>query len=103
MPIPEITSLQFLVLAFLVDGELPGRSLREKLAEQGRRKSAPAFYQFMARLEEAGLVEGRYDQKVIDGQIIKERVYAITGSGVHAWEGFRDFVLSYGRHGLVGA
>ena len=27
---------------------------------------------------------GRYEQKVIDGQIIKERVYTITGSGVRA-------------------
>ena len=56
----------------------------------------------MARLEEAGMVDGRYDQKVIDGQIIKERVYTITGSGIHAWEEFRDFAISHGRFGLQG-
>jgi DNA-binding PadR family transcriptional regulator len=103
MPIPEITNLQFLVLALLVNGELSGRNLRDKLDQEGYRKSAPAFYQFMARLEEAGMVDGRYDQKVIDGQIIKERIYTITGSGIRAWEEFRDFAISHGRLGLQGA
>ena len=32
----------------------------------------------MARLEDAGLVAGEYDQKIVDGQIIKERRYALT-------------------------
>ncbi len=103
MPIPEITNLQFFILSALIDGELSGRILREKLAEQGHKKSAPAFYQFMARLEEAGLVNGRYDQKIVDGQIIKERIYSITGHGARAWEGYRDFAISHGRLGLQGA
>src|SRR5688500_1063257 len=92
MPLPEVTHLQFLVLAVLLDGgELPGRVVREKLAEAGQRKSGPAFYQFMARLEDAGLVEGWYDQKVVDGQIIKERRYRIAGRGVEAVEATRAF------------
>ena len=35
----------------------------------------------MARLEDAGLVAGQYEQKVVDGQIIKERRYALTPRG----------------------
>jgi DNA-binding PadR family transcriptional regulator len=103
MPIPEITHLQFLVLALLMDGERPGRYVREKLAEAGHRKSGPAFYQFMSRLEEGGFVEGRYDQKIVEGQIIKQRVYKVTGLGVRAWEEVRDFYLAHAGLGLQGA
>src|SRR3954451_8610572 len=84
MPLPDITHLQFLVLASLLDGEQSGRFLRLKLDENGERKSGPAFYQMMARLEDAGLVRGHYDQKIVEGQIIKERHYCITAAGVAA-------------------
>jgi len=103
MPIPEITRLQFLVLSFLVDGEVPGRILRGKLAEEGRRMSGPAFYQLMARLEEAGFAEGQYEPKIVAGQTVKERVYSITGSGIVATAEFREFVLTPRRIGLQGA
>ena len=103
MPIPGISHLQFLVLASLLHGELPGRSLREILAEEGRGMSGPAFYQFMARLEEAGLAEGRYVPKVVAGHTPQERVYSITGSGDHAVKECRDFVLSHGGVRLQGA
>ena len=84
MPLPEITHLQFLVLALLFDGEQSGRFLRQKLEEEGEPKSGPAFYQMMARLEDAGFVRGRYDQKIVEGQIIKERRYCITAAGTTA-------------------
>jgi DNA-binding PadR family transcriptional regulator len=91
MRVPEITHLQFLVLGLLMEGELPGRKLREDLARHCVKKSGPAFYQLMARLEDAGLVAGRYEQKVIDGQIFKERCYKPSGAGVKAWNRTRDF------------
>ena len=81
MPLPKITHLQFLVLASLFGGEQSGRFLRQKLKEYGEGKSGPAFYQMMARLEDAGLVRGHYAQKIVEGQIIKERRYLITGTG----------------------
>ena len=84
MPLPDITHLQFLVLASLFDGEQSGRFLRQKLEEDGERKSGPAFYQMMARLEDAGLVHGHYDRKIVEGQIIKERRYGITANGTTA-------------------
>ncbi len=91
MSLPRITHLQFSVLAFLQGGERSGRAVRGSLAELGLRRSGPAFYQLMSRLEDAGLVEGRYEQKVIDGQIIKERFYAISAGGQEAWQATRDF------------
>ena len=89
--IPEITHLQFLVLGMLREGERPGRHLRRALARHGVRRTGPAFYQMMARLEDAALVAGAYDQKIVDGQIIKERRYTITTAGGAAWTATRAF------------
>ena len=88
---PVVTHLQFLVLGLLRGGERPGRYLRRALAKRGIARSAPAFYQMMARLEDAGFVEGAYDQKIVDGQIIKERRYSLTARGETAWTATRAF------------
>jgi DNA-binding PadR family transcriptional regulator len=92
--LPSITHLQFLVLGLLLRDPQPGRRIRRDLATRGIRRTAPAFYQMMSRLEEAGLVRGWYDQKIVDGQIIKERHYKLTASGATAWSDTRDFYLS---------
>jgi DNA-binding PadR family transcriptional regulator len=89
--IPEITHLQFLVLGLLRGGDKTGRHVRRALARHGIRRSAPAFYQMMARLEDARLVAGEYDQKIVDGQIIKERRYRLTSRGEAEWAATRAF------------
>ena len=89
--LPNITHLQFLVMTILLDGDKSGRDLREMMAEEGVRKSGPAFYQMMARLEDEKFVRGWYEQKVIDGQIIKERRYEITGAGKRVCNDVRAF------------
>jgi DNA-binding PadR family transcriptional regulator len=100
--IPEITHLQVLVLGMLRDGERAGRVLRRALARHGVRSSGPAFYQMMARLEDAGLVAGAYDQKIVDRQIIKERRYALTPRGTAAWTATRAFYdEAIGTYGAV--
>jgi DNA-binding PadR family transcriptional regulator len=103
--LPEITHLQYLILATLQDGELAGRALRTLLATAGHGMSGPAFYQLMARLEDAGLVQGRYRQTVVEGQALKERVYTITGQGSRVREETRNFYLLPTAHrpGLQGA
>ena len=97
MKMPEITHLQFLVMGTLMNGEVAGRHVRNELQRQGVRKSGPAFYQLMARLEDAAFVSGRYIQKVIDGQVIKERRYKLCGKGVRIWERTRDFYFEQAR------
>jgi len=94
LALPEITHLQFLVLATLLDDGRPGKKIREELSRRGARRSGPAFYQLMARLEDAGLVEGRYEQRAVDGQVIKERRNRLTPDGRVAWEATRDFYLT---------
>ena len=89
--LPELTHLQIAVLGFLVAEPSRGSEVRARLRRLGVRQTGPAFYQMMARLEEAGLAEGWYDQKVVAGQIIKERHYRITPAGRRAWREARDF------------
>jgi len=91
--LPDITHLQFLILGALRTEERAGRDLRTLLRGHGARRSGPAFYQMMGRLEDAGLVRGRYEQRTVDGQSIKERLYEITAAGAAAWESTRDFYL----------
>lgn len=89
--IPDLTHLQFLVLGILRAGTRTGRHVRRALAKHGVRRTAPAFYQMMARLEDAAFVTGEYDQKVVDGQMIKERRYGLTAKGESAWVATRAF------------
>jgi DNA-binding PadR family transcriptional regulator len=92
--IPAITHLQFLVLGLLRGAPQVGRHVRQELARHGVRRSGPAFYQMMARLEDAGFVGGEYDQRVVASQIIKERRYTLTPAGAEAWNRTRDFYLT---------
>ena len=91
--LPAITHLQVLILDAVGDGEQAGRDLRDRLAAHGVRNSAPAFYQMMGRLEEAALVEGWYEQRLVAGQNIKERRYRITKRGQRALAETRAFYL----------
>jgi hypothetical protein len=36
-------------------------------------------------------VDGAYDQKIVEGQIIKERRYTLTDAGAQAWTSTRAF------------
>ncbi len=92
--LPEITHLQFLILGALSGAEQSGRDLRALLASHNVKSSGPAFYQMMARLEAAGLVEGWYEQTVVEGQNIKERRYALLKPGERALAETRAFYLA---------
>lgn len=96
--LPPLTSLQYLVLGTLRDGEQPGRVVRDVLAQHGARRSAAAFYQMMARLERARLVEGWYEQITVGDQAVTERRYRIRPAGVRLWEETRAF---YARAGAA--
>jgi DNA-binding PadR family transcriptional regulator len=94
--LPEVTHLQFLVLAVLQGGERPGRTVRKAIGHYGVRRTAAAFYQMMARLERDGLVEGWYDQITIGDQAVTERRYRATPAGARAWEETRAFYENAG-------
>jgi DNA-binding PadR family transcriptional regulator len=84
--LPGFTHLQFVVVSLLMDGERSGRQIRSSLADEGVDRSGPAFYQMMARMEEGGLVQGRYEPAWIGGQEVIERLYQVTDEGRKRWD-----------------
>jgi DNA-binding PadR family transcriptional regulator len=95
--LPTLTHLQYLVLGVLRHDEQPGRVVRQALARYGVRRSAPAFYQLMSRLEKAKLVEGWYEQITVHDQAVTERRYRITAEGVRLWRKARVFYEDVAR------
>jgi DNA-binding PadR family transcriptional regulator len=89
--LPDLTHLQFLILGVLRGDEQPGRVLRDALAGYGIRRTGPAFYQLMARLEKDGLVDGWYEQVTVGDQAVTERRYRITAEGKKQWNDARAF------------
>ena len=89
--LPALTHLQFLVLGVLLAEEQAGRAIRKAIAGYGVRRSGPAFYQLMARLERDGLVRGWYEPIVVGDQAVTERRYRITAAGVKLWDQTRAF------------
>ena len=89
--LPVLTHLQFLVLGVLRGGGQPGRALRSALAAFGVRRTGPAFYQLMARMEKERLVDGWYEQITVNDQAVTERHYRITSEGTRRWNEARVF------------
>src|SRR3982751_6090804 len=89
--IPRLTHLQFLVLGLLRGGERPGRAIREAIAAHGVKRSAPAFYQLMARLERDRLVDGWHEQVTARDPAGTERRSRLRPAGARRWAEARDF------------
>ncbi len=89
--LPSLTHLQFLVLGVLLTGEQSGRAIRRAIEEYGICRSAPAFYQMMARLERDGIVEGWYEQVKVGDQAVTERRYRATPAASKMWTQARAF------------
>lgn len=93
--LPTLTHLQFCVLTILLDSELSGREVRERLTNDYKEKRTLAsFYQLMSRLEESGMIEGHYKTKSVEGQGIRTRYYKVLGHGVQCWEQTRNFYIA---------
>ena len=84
--LPALSHLQFLVVGILLPGERSGRSIRRILEQYQIPRSAPAFYQMMARLERDGIVLGTYEQIKVGDQSVTERRYRATRAGARLWE-----------------
>ena len=99
--LPKLTHMQFLVLGLLKEQDQPGRVIREALAAHGVKRSAPAVYQLMARLERDRLVDGWYEQVTAGDQAVTERRYRLRPSGAKLWTEARDFYTAIIEHGSV--
>ena|ERR1051326_1774688 len=94
--LPGLTHLQFLVLGVLLSGQQSGRVIRQTIEKYGIRRSAPAFYQMMGRLERDGMVKGWYEQVKVGDQSVTERRYRTTAAGSRMWE--RAYAFYEGVH-----
>jgi DNA-binding PadR family transcriptional regulator len=94
---PELSNLQYLALGVLRSSEMPGREIRDAVRRFGVRRTRAAFYQFMARLERDGLVEGWYEQIQVGDQMVTERRYRITAGGRKAWAATHAFYEAVDR------
>lgn len=102
--LPPLTGLQFLVIDIIGAKKIKGAEIREQLNREHKvTKTGPAFYQLMARLEEAKFVEGWYEQEVIEGQIIKQRRYRVTGFGERARRDTLQFFSQFAEGRLADA
>ena len=90
-PLPALTHQQFLILGVLRSDPQPGRALRHALSAYGIRRTGPAFYQLMARMEKDRLVDGWYEQLTVRDQAVTERHYRITADGSRRWKEARAF------------
>ena len=99
--LPTLTHLQFLVLGVLRADEQPGRIVRGALASYGVRRSGPAFYQLMARLERDRLVDGWYEQVTAGDQSVTERRYRLRPAGAKLWTEARDFYAEIAARGVA--
>jgi len=95
--LPTLTHLQFLVLGVLRTDDQPGRVVRDVLAQYGVRRTGPAFYQLMGRLEKDRLVQGRYEPITVGDQTVTERWYTITPAGTRRWQAAQAFYEQVAR------
>jgi len=102
MSLPPLSHLQYAVLDILGHRELSGREVREALKSRKISKSGPAFYQLMSRMEDSKFIDGRYEEKIIQGQRIKERRYFMKGEGAKALAATVGFYAQKGEsYGLL--
>ncbi len=93
MNLPQITHLQFAVLSSIVDGKKSGFEIRDVLNKLNSKKSLPAFYQLMARMEEGKLVKGEYVDSEVNGERVRERHYRITANGARVHQAVAEFYV----------
>jgi DNA-binding PadR family transcriptional regulator len=93
MPLPTLTHLQFFVLSTLAgDSQRSGHFIRTRFAEDAIPIGKPAFYQLMARMRCAGLIEGQLFGPVNGAQ---EAYYRATVAGRKAYDATAAFYRGY--------
>jgi DNA-binding PadR family transcriptional regulator len=93
MPLPPLTHLQFVVLSMLVgDSRRSGHFIRARFAEDAIPIVKPAFYQLMARMRRAGLIDGKLFGPVNGAQEVR---YRATAAGRKAYDATAAFYRGY--------
>jgi DNA-binding PadR family transcriptional regulator len=91
---PDLSHRQFFIVDLVGDDEHSGRYIRDRLNDHGIKTSLPAFYQMMARLEDAELIRGFYVTTPVKGHVLKERHYKSLAHGRKQCQVVLDFYKS---------
>jgi DNA-binding PadR family transcriptional regulator len=94
MRLPEMTSLQFLVLHLMFGGERSGTQLRDDLASLGVRRSHASVSRLVQRMIADGYLTIEQRERTEGCQVIRERYYSVTDVGVAHWHATRQFYAS---------
>ncbi len=70
---------------------MSGRDIRDAMKAQGHNKTKAAAYQLFARMVDAGLLEGDWEEWQEDGETYRRKVFKVTAEGHRAHERTRDF------------
>jgi len=96
---PPLTHLQYFTLFQIAGGVRKGKAIRAALGQEEVSQKLPTFHAFMARLERAGLISGKY-VTATGGARGREREYGLTPAGRKALKEVGQF---YSRlQGLAG-
>ena len=87
----RLTNLQFGILGAVRYSWRAGDFIREQMRIARVPVEGPAFYQLMARLEKAQLLEGKYTTRMLGKQIVRKRSYHCTLKGIQAYNSLRAF------------
>jgi hypothetical protein len=96
---PSLTHLQFLVLDLLGSSPdpLPAQLISEGVGAFFPDYSGPKFYQLMARIAEAGLIEAKSRNLDVAGGTVTRSYYRSTPEGRRAWRVSLDFYATRQR------
>lgn len=80
--IERVTDATLDVLEVLLQAHLDGRDIHGWEVKKTARRSGPTVYGVIDRLEDAGLVEGHWEQQDSSDTGPRRRYYRLTGPGV---------------------
>ena len=90
--LPEMSSLQFLVVQLLLAGPQSGAELRRMMQEAGAEIGPPSFSRLMRRMEETGYVHAQSTGGSSSGcRLVCPRRFEVTDLGVGVWKQVREF------------
>ena len=91
MPLPEMSSLQFLVVGCLFSGRQSSVKLRAAINAAGQKISPTSLCKLMCRMEKLNFVCRHYRKTMLRNCRIRECHYEVTDLGLAIWKKTRAF------------
>jgi len=93
---PRISPTEGAILSVLLERETYGLQIVNEIKERGGRLSLGGVYTLLNRLEQKGLVEGRWEASSNERKGARRRYYRVTGLGRRVLSALRDLFMPAG-------